>query len=881
MTRAPWFGRLLVRLLVHSRDRDHVVADLDDSFGARVERHGLASAKHWYRRQILSSLLPLAAHRLQLVGEDIASSPKQEIRMDAIALDVRQAFRSFRHARGFTAVAVLSLALGIAACTTIFSALEVVVLRALPFPELDRLVKLNETTRTCKTCSTSAGDYITLYREAKSFSAVATARGWSGTLSLADGTERVTGARVTAGFFAMLGVRPAIGRTFDADSLATVAAREALISDKLWRKRFGASPQIIGTTVTLSSIPITVIGVLPPHFGVGGEGDVWLPLVFTPEQQRDYASHGWALYARLAPGVSSQRAEDELTRLSDRINREHPEQSIGMRLTARPFDDAMIGTLRQFFMPLLGGVAFVLLIVCANIANLSLARATGRAREIAMRAALGASRWRIARQLFVESGVIALAGAIGGIGITAAMIPILRTKIPAHFMGAVRGWDSLGMDWRAVAFAVAASAFSALLFGMLPAIRASRTDLSSAFADAARGTTAGRGSTLRSGLVVVELALALTLLAGSGLMMRSLMKLMSTETGFQAQHSLTMALQVPARKHVGAVAAVDFDRQLREAITTLPGVTAIGATWNLPMSGNRNMTFYGFADRPPTPMSQQAVANDGWVTPGYFSAVGMSLLAGRDFSAKDDSASTPVVVVSKSFAEKGWTDKAAIGQVVILGSQRYEVVGIVADVRNDGVEAETVPTIYRSITQTGGIPTALVVRADGDPVSLTSGIRQALRAIDPDAAIADVRTMPQVVDEYLTPWRLLGGLLSAFAAIALAIAAIGIYGVMSYAVTQRTQEFGIRMALGADRNRVLGMVLRQSMVLVVVGIVLGGIGALGTGRVLAFQLFEVSASDPLVLGGVAIILAVVSIAAALVPARRATTVDPVIALRAP
>jgi len=552
-----------------------------------------------------------------------------------------------------------------------------------------------------------------------------------------------------------------------------------------------------------------------------------------------------------------------------------------MRLVARPFGDAMIGTLRQFFVPLLGGVAFVLLIVCANVANLSLARATSRAREIAMRAALGASRGRIVRQLLLESGAIALAGAVGGIAITWAVIPILRSRIPAHFMGAVRGWDSLAVDWRAVAFAVGLSALSALLFGMLPALRASRTDLSTAFADAARGSTGGKGSALRSGLVVVELALALTLLAGSGLMMRSLMKLMNTNTGFEGQHSVTMALQVPARKHVGAIAAADFDRQLREAISAIPGVTAVGGTWNLPMSGNRNMTFYGFADRPPVAAAQQPVANDGWVTPGYFGAIGMSLMRGRDFTVRDDTASTPVVVVSKAFAEKAWPAADAIGQIVITNNQRYQIVGIVADVRNDGVEAETQPTIYRSITQAGAIPTALVVRATGDALSIVGPLRRALRVIDPDAAIADVRSMPQVVNEYLTPWRLLGALLGAFAAIAVAIAAIGIYGVMSYAVTQRTQEFGIRMALGADRRAVLRMVLRQSSVLVLCGILLGGIGALGTGRVLAFQLYEVSARDPLVLGGVAAILALVSIAAAFVPARRATTVDPMIALRAP
>jgi len=486
---------------------------------------------------------------------------------------------------------------------------------------------------------------------------------------------------------------------------------------------------------------------------------------------------------------------------------------------------------------------------------------------------------RIARQLFIESLGIAVAGALGGMAISWMLIPILRTRIPAHFMGSIRGWDSLAMDWPVVAFAIGASALSAVLFGTLPAIRASRTDLATAFADAARGSTSSQGGRLRAGLVVVELALALTLLAGSGLMMRSLAKLMNTDTGFDGEHSITMALQVPARKHVGALAVAEFDRQLREKIGALPGVAAIGGTWNLPMSGNRNMTFYDFADRPPTPAAQQPVANDGWVSPGYFDAVGMRMLRGRDLSVRDDTASTPVVVVSKSFAEKGWPGKDPIGQVLITNGRRYEIVGVVADVRADGVDAQMQPTIYRSIPQTGSLATALVVRAQGDPSSLSTAIRAALRTIDPDAAIADVQTMPQVMSAYLTPWRLLSGLLGAFAIIALAIAAIGIYGVMSYAVTQRTQEFGIRMALGADRRTVLRMVLRQSGVMVLVGVLIGGLGAIGTGRVLAFQLYEVSARDPLVLGGVAIILVIVSVAAVIVPARRATAVDPMIALR--
>jgi putative ABC transport system permease protein len=873
--------RALVRLLVHPRDREHVIGDLDDGFAARVERDGLPSAKRWYRRQIISSLTPLVGHRLALLAEDLATLSKQDGRMDALLLDTRQAFRSFRHARGFTIISVLSLAIGIAACTTIFTALQALVLRALPFSDVDRLVKLTELTATCNSCSTSAGDYVTVHRDAKAFAAVATVRGWTGTLSLSDGAERIGGARVTPGFFSLLGVRPTLGRTFDDDSLATTTPLVTLISDKLWRKRFGANPGVVGSTITLNSVAVTVIGVLPPNFGIGGGGDIWLPLVFSPAQQRDYASHGWTLFARLAPGVTMQQANDELLRLSDRVNRDYPEQSFGMHLAAQPFDVAMIGTLRQFFMPLLGGVAFVLLIVCANIANLSLARGTSRAREIAMRAALGASRGRIVRQLFIESGAIALVGAVGGLAIASVMIPILKTTIPSHFMGSIRGWDSLAMDWRVVLFAIGVSALSAILFGTLPAIRASRTNLATAFADAARGSTSAHGGALRSGLVVVELALALTLLTGSGLMMRSLVKLMNTDTGYEGEHSITMDLQVPARKHVGAVAVAEFERQLREAVGALPGVTAIGGTWNLPMSGQRNMTFYDLADRPPTPAAQQPVANDGWVSPGYFAAVGMRVVRGRDFTVRDDTASPPAAIVSKSFAEKAWPTKDPIGQIIISSGRRYEVVGVVTDVRADGVDAKTLPTIYRAITQTGGLLTGLVVRADGDVQGVTTGIRRALRKIDPDAAIDNVQTMPQVLDAYLTPWRLLGGLLGAFAAIALVIAAIGIYGVMSYAVTQRTQEIGIRMALGADRRAVLRMILRQSAVMVLAGVAIGGVGALGTGRVLAFQLYEVSARDPLVLATVALILILVSLAAVLVPARRATAVDPIIALRAP
>ncbi|AHG93846.1 permease (plasmid) [Gemmatirosa kalamazoonensis] len=802
--------------------------------------------------------------------------------MMSLGKDVRLAVRALARSRGFTVVAALSLALGIAACTLIFSALDTLILRALPFEALDRLVGISETTRDCPSCSSSVGDYAVLRRDARALRGVATTVPWSGTLAGRDGAERVEGRRVTPGFFALLGARPALGRTFDGDSLAPPPLRSVVLGDRLWRTRFGGDSTIVGRTITLNGLAYTVTGVMPPRFAFGGVDDLWIPLWFSPGQERDHLSHGYLLAARLAPGATRARLQTELDGISKRIAATYPEQNLGMRLRARPLADALVGDIRRYFVPLLAGVGFVLLIVCANVANLTLARASERRREIALRAALGARRWRVARQLLVESALLAAAGVVLGLGVAAVCVPVLRGGVPAHLRQSLPGWDALALDARAAGFSVAVGVACVLLFGVVPALRSSRPDLSAALSEGSRGSTSADGGSLRRALVVAQLALALSLLAGGALMTRSLAKLVVADTGFRAERALTMALQVPARKYAGADAARRFVERTRAQIAALPGVAAVAGTWNLPLSGERNFTQYDLAGRAPTPLAEQPSATDAWVTPGYFAALGIALRQGRDFTPQDDSTAPRVVLVSESFARRAWPAGDAIGRGVITNGTTYAVVGVVADVRQDGVEIAATPAIYRDIEQTsGGIPTALVVRARAEPTALTASIRRALSAIDPDAAIADVRTMPQVVGDYLAPWRLLAALLGAFAGAALGIAAVGIYGVMAYAVAQRTHEIGIRMALGAERARVMTMVLRQAMALVAAGVAFGALGALGTARALSFLLYGVGAGDPLALGAVVALLAVVALVAAWVPARRAARVDPVVALRAP
>lgn len=806
--------------------------------------------------------------------------------VDTAMQDLRRALRSLRKSPGFTLAAVTTLALGIGACTTIFGAVDAVLLRSLPFHDLDRLMAIAAVSKRCPECDNSTpGHYLAVREHTHAFASLAGYGSWSGALQGNEQAEHVDGVKVTPSFFSTLGVAPAIGRTFEADSASPALAHEVMLSDALWSTRFASDPQVVGSTITLSGAPYTVVGVLPPGFGFPNDAHLWLPLTLTAAQDNDLSTHWLRVFGRLAPGVTTIQAQRELDGIAAALASTHADQAKGWRLASQPLSDYMLHQMRQFFTPLLVAVFFVLLIVCANVANLLLARTSAREREIAVRSALGASRWRLIQQLLIESLVLALLGAAGGALLAWWSIPLLRGSVPVSMTRFVPGWTALAVNGRALAFAIEVSLASAVIAGVLPALRTSRPDLTTSLREGAHGATGSRGGRVRRMLVVAEFALALVLLVSAGLMVQSVRNLLATHTGMSVEHVLTMSLELPETRYSGATRAGAAYTRLQSAVGALPGVRHVAAITTLPLSPDRNFTYFNVSGRPPVPKAQAPTAVSEYVTPGYFATLNIALLGGRDFTAQDDSAAPPVAIISEKMAKRYWPDESAIGQDLDLYGKQYGIIGVAADVR-DQMESPAAITIYQPELQIGSRNLTLVVRAacpvqsrECDPESLVSSIRSAIGSVDRNIAIASVRTMPQVVAEYVSPWRLLMSLLSIFAAIALIIAAVGMYGVMMYAVVQRTNEIGIRMALGADRGEVVRMIVRDAAHLVGWGAALGVLGSLAAIRVLPFMLYHVSAADPGVISGIAALLAVVALLASWFPARRATAVDPMIALR--
>ncbi|HET7563591.1 MAG TPA: ABC transporter permease [Gemmatimonadaceae bacterium] len=796
--------------------------------------------------------------------------------------DLKFAARALRKSPGFTLAAVCSLALGIGACTTIFSAIDAVILRALPFHALDRLVWISASSANCQQCNATPGDYFTLRKDSRTLASVAEFAEWQGTLAGRDEAERIQGVEVTPGFFSTLGVHAAIGRTFDADSASPALAHLVVLGDRLWRARFGADPGIVGRAITIDGGSYTVVGVMPPQFDFPQASDVLLPLSFTAANVDNYLWGHFRLIARLAPGATREQAQREIDVVSSRIATAFPRQRKGWRLVSRPLSEAVLHDLRRFFFPLMGAAVFVLLIVCANIANLTMARASGRQRELAVRTALGAERWRLIRHLLVESTLLGGLGALLGVVLAWRVIPLLRHAIPQDSPYSIPGWETLSVNIHALLFTVGLALASSILFGLVPALRASRSEVTSALKEGGRGATNTRGARVRRGLVIAEFALALILLVSAGLLVQSFAKLLRTDTGMHAERVLTMAVQVPERRYprfaIGPSA--ELYSHVRATLGALPGVLGVAGAITLPLNNENNTIWFNIAGRPPLPPGQAPQVDQQIVTPGYFQALGIPLLRGRDFTEHDDSAAAGVAIISQSMAQRYWPGEDPLGRSIVAGGAHLQIIGIAGDARATGVEALPEPTLYQSNAQAGGNNLDLIVRTAGDPAALTASIRRAVASVDRDIAISDVRTMPRVVSDYLAPWRILMTLLGAFALVALVIAAVGIYGVMAYAVVQRTHEIGIRMALGADRAGVRRMVLREGIVLAAAGVAFGVLGALGATRALAFMLYEVSASDPMIIAGVAASLALVALAASWIPARRATTVDPAVAMRA-
>ncbi|HEX7049881.1 MAG TPA: ABC transporter permease [Longimicrobiales bacterium] len=800
--------------------------------------------------------------------------------MNVFLHEIRYALRTLRRSPGFTAVAALTLALGIGATTTIFSAIDALLLDPLPFRDGDRLVAIRQFSDRCPLCTAMApGNMLSLRETSTALSDVAAMTGWDYAMRGTERTEIVQGYRVTRNFFRMLGVPAALGRTFIAEDAEPDAERVVILSDAFWRSRFGGDPGVIGETVVLDGQAHTVVGVLPADYTFPPGGEVWVPLSFGAEDANNRTSLYLDVFGRLRPGAGLDDARVEVAALGERIAAEFPESMAGWRWTADPMRAwHMEPPTRWMLGVMMGAVAFVLLIACINLAGLFIARSTTRRRELAIRAALGASRSRIAGRLLAESVVLGLVGGAAGILIAVWAVPMLHEAVPADLAGFVPGWPRMGVDARVVGFTLAVSIGTGILFGLAPALRFSRPGVAGALREGARGTAGERSANrLRRTLVVGEIALALVLLAGAGLLVRSVANRIHADPGFRSDHVLTLELRWPVGMRGQAGEAYG---RLVDRIEALPGVRTAGVVSNLPLSHSSRSSSFSVEGQPPATPADRPSARMQRITPHYFSAMRIPLVAGRAFDDRDRADAPRVAIINQTLARRYFPGEDPLGRGLVIGDRRWEVVGVVGDVFHQGVGDAVDPEIYLPQAQAPQVAAALAVATEGDPARAAPAIRRAIRDFDADLAIARVRTMDGWAAWFLAPYRLVMGIMAAFALIALVISGVGLYGVISYAVAQRTREFGVRTALGARPRDVLRLVVGQGARLAGIGLALGLAGALAVTPLLGFLLYGVDATDPATLVVVGGLLAGVALLASYVPARRATSIDPMEALRA-
>ncbi|CAN5800421.1 ABC transporter permease [soil metagenome] len=795
--------------------------------------------------------------------------------------DLRYAFRMLLKTPGFTLVAVLTLALGIGATTAIFTVVNSLLLRPLPYSDPARLVMVWQDFRAR---GGPADEWATPgnvadWRAAKDlFEAVAAIGGWGPTYTGGAEAEPLRGEQVSHEYFNVLGITPALGRAFRPDDDVPNAARVAVIGDTLWQRRFGADRQIVGRIVTLSGEPHEIIGVLPAGFRpiVSASAEIWRPLrlnTTTPSR----GSITLRVIGRLADGLPLDRAQAAATELARQLESAHPQYNEKVGFNLQPLHDRVVGDIRPGLLALLGAVAVVLLIACVNIANLLLARASSRGRELAVRVALGAARRRVIRQLLTESVVLATLGGVAGIlfGVWAvdALVSIAPESAPRV--------SEIGLDLRVFGFAALLTLVTGLLFGLVPAIQASRGGAAHSLKDGARGAAAGGGRRLRQTLIAVEVALALMLLTGGGLLLQTFVRLQAADLGFDPQNVLIGFVNPPRTSYDTPAKHRVFYDQVLEKASAIPGVRRAALASVLPLSGDSDMGF-SIEGRPaPQRESETPITWYRQVSAGYFDAMGMQLVRGRGF---DERESAPSVIINETFVRKYFPSEEPMGRRLRFSDADdapwFTIIGIAADARIRGARGETrVETFipYWQLTEPG---MNVVLKAHADAARLTPALRQAVSSIDPNVPVAGIAVLSDMVAESIDQPRFFAVLAVAFASLALLLAAIGIYGVMAYVVAQRTTEIGVRMALGATPGEVFRLVLGDGLRTTAVGVVIGVIGSIGVAHWLASLLFGVGPGDPLTLAATASLLMLVAAAACYLPARRATRVDPMVALRA-
>jgi putative ABC transport system permease protein len=801
--------------------------------------------------------------------------------------DLRFAWRSLRKRPGLGLVIIFTLALGSGANTALFSVVNAVLLAPLPYGQPERLVALfakNDKLGLSQR-PVSYANYKDWQAQSQSFEQLAAMRGESFSLVDRGEPERVTGVRVTTNILSVLGVRPAAGRDFLPAEDQPEQAGVALISYGLWQRRYGADPALFGQTVTLENRPYTIIGVLPawlkfPGLTVPpGGAEVWIPFVPLPnELNRSFANT--RLLGKLKPDVSLAQAQIEMNLIATRLEQQYPNDNTNLRVEMLSLTEVLTGRVRLGLWILFGAVGFVLLIACVNVANLLLARAAGRQTEIAIRTALGASRWRVIRQLLTECLLLSVGGCALGLLLASQSVEWLRrTKA-----GNIPRLEEISLNGRVLAFTLLVACLTALLFGLLPALQASRLSLVTALKDGRKGGSSGANRRWLNGLVVTEIALALVLLVGAGLLLRSFRVVSETDPGFNAQNVLTLAVPLPQTGYPDQAAQYRIYENALTRLNNVPGVEAVAAVFRLPLVGLATAIFT--VQGQPVPSGSEPSADYRPISPSYFRTLGIPLVRGREFNEHDTVETADVVIVNEELARRYWPGENPIGKRLQVAQEKTrwrEVVGVVGNAKLSGLEAKVDPAIYLPLAQNTWPHalrnSSLVVRTLADPVQVTAALRQELRSIDPALPITQVRTMTEILDDSLAPRRFNLVLLLIFALVAGLLAVVGIYGVISYTVAARTSEIGVRLALGAQPADILKLVLGEGMKLATGGVLVGLLSALALTRLMAGLLFGVSALDPVVFTAIALLLAATALLATYLPARRAAQVNPVVALK--